>query len=330
MRDVGKRHHKLTAKERDLIALMHGRGESIRSIATFLERSPSTISDELKRNCLVNGDYVAIHAQSETEARKGKARKRPPLKDKKVYAYVMEKLREGWSPEQIAGRLKHDQGKPVICHETIYQFIYSEQGKKKGLSEYLPWKRKKRRKKHGRGVHRSRIPDRVSIHLRPVEVDSREEFGHWEGDTVEGRGHREGIHTEVERKSRLLIAAKVHQISSEATIRVQKEMFASLPKQARKSTTLDNGHENYQHNQLANLGIATYFADPYSSWQRGTNEYHNGLLRRYFPKGTSFTDLDQEDLADIVWEINNRPRKVLDFRTPQEVYNSCLSVRIPS
>ena len=330
MGDVSKRHHKkLTAEERDQIALMRGRGESIRSIAVFLGRSPGTISDELRRNGLPNGDYVAIHAQAETEARKRKARKRHPLKSKKVYAYVIENLREGWSPEQIAGRLKLEQGQPVICHETIYRYIYSEEGKKKGLSEYLPRKRTKRRKKRGRRVHRSRIPDRVSIHKRPAEVDSRDEFGHWEGDTVEGKGHREGIHTEVERKSRLLMAAKVQQISSDATIQVQKTMFQALPKEARRSTTLDNGPENHRHNQLGELGMETYFADPYSSWQRGTNEYHNGLLRRYLPKGTSFVDLDPEDLDDIVWEINNRPRKVLDFRTPQEVYNSCLGVRIP-
>ena len=330
MGDVSEKHHqKLSAEERDQIALLHGRGESIRGISVFLGRSPSTISDELKRNSLGNGDYVAIHAQGQTEARKGKARKRHPLKNEKVYAYVMEKLREGWSPEQIAGRLKVEQGKAVICHETIYQFIYGEQGKQMGLSEYLPWKRIKRRKKRGRGVHRSHIPDRVSIHRRPVEVDSRAEFGHWEGDTVEGKGHREGIHTEVERKSRLLVATIVSQISSEATIQVQKQMFTALPQEARRSTTLDNGHENHHHNQLAELGMGTYFADPYSSWQRGTNEYHNGLLRRYLPKGTSFKDLDPEDLADMVWEINNRPRKVLDFRTPQEVYNSCLGVRIP-
>ena len=136
MGDVSKRHHKkLTAEERDQIALMRGRGESIRSIAVFLGRSPGTISDELRRNGLPNGDYVAIHAQAETEARKRKARKRHPLKSKKVYAYVIENLREGWSPEQIAGRLKLEQGQPVICHETIYRYIYSEEGKKKGLMD---------------------------------------------------------------------------------------------------------------------------------------------------------------------------------------------------
>jgi IS30 family transposase len=171
MGDVGKRHRKLRAVERDQIALMRGRGESIRRIAVFLGRSPATISDELKRNCLVNGDYVAIHAQARAEARKEKAGKRHPLKNERAYAYVVEKLREGWSPEQIAGRLKYERGKPELCHETICRFVYSEQGKKMGLWEYLPWKRTKRRKKRGRGVRRSPIPDRVSIYRRPVEVN---------------------------------------------------------------------------------------------------------------------------------------------------------------
>ena len=210
----------------------------------------------------------------------------------------------------------------------VDRFIYSEQGKKMGLSEYLPWKRTKRRRKRGRKVHRSRIPNRVSIRERPIEATSRAEFGHWEGDTVEGKGHKDGIHTEVERVSRLLLAVKVNQVSSEQAIEAQKAMFAPLPAEARKSTTLDNGRENHRHAELAELGMATYFADPYSSWQRGTNEYHNGLLRRYLPKGSSFQDLDDDELADIVWEINNRPRKVLNFNTPQEVYNHCLGVRI--
>jgi IS30 family transposase len=330
MRVMSENHHKkVSADERDLIALLRGKGESNRSIARMLGRSPSTIVDELKRNSLNNGEYVAIHAQGRANERKAKGRKRHPLKNEAVYAGVIEKLREGWSPEQIAGRLWKERGEAVICHETIYRFIYSEQGKKMGLSEYLPWKRTKRRKKRGRRVHRSRIPDRVSIHNRPMEASSRAEFGHWEGDTVEGRGHKAGIHTEVERVSRLTLAVKVKQVSSEQAIEAQKAMFAPLPAEARKSTTLDNGRENHLHMKLAGLGMATYFADPYSSWQRGTNEYHNGLLRRYLPKGSSFEDLDDDDLADIVWEINNRPRKVLNFNTPQEVYNRCLGVRIP-
>ena len=329
MRDMSKDHHKkLSPDERDLIALLRGKGESNRSVATMLGRSPSTISDELKRNSLKSGEYVAIHAQGRADERRLKGRKRHPLKDEAVYAYVIEKLREGWSPEQIAGRLWKERGETVICHETIYRFIYSEQGKKMGLSEYLPWKRTKRRKKGGRRVHRSRIPVASGDHDRPIEASSRAEFGHWEGDTVEGRGHKDGIHTEVERVSRLTLAVKVKQVSSEQAIEAQKAMFTPLPAEARKSTTLDNGRENHLHMKLAELGMATYFADPYSSWQRGSNEYHNGLLRRYLPKGSSFEDLDDDELADIVCEINNRPRKVLNFNTPQEVYNSCLGVRI--
>lgn len=192
----------------------------------------------------------------------------------------------------------------------------------------MPWKRTKRRKKHGRIVHRGHISDRVSIHQRPEIVNKRVVFGHWEGDTVEGSGHKDGIHTEVERISRLLKAAKVSAITSAQAIAAQKKIFGELPKRARHSTTLDNGRENHLHGRLKQLGMVTYFADPYSSWQRGTNEYHNGLLRRYLPKGTSFVDLTQEELDDIVWEINNRPRKVLNFNTPQEVFNSYLSGRI--
>lgn len=322
-----KHHQKLTAQERDLIALWKGGGVSQREIARRLGRSHSTIIDETRRNRF-GETYVAIHAQYLSDQRKANARKRHYLKDAKTYAHVISKLQEGWSPEQIAGTLRKKQGETVICYETIYQFIYSEYAKDKKLWEYLPWKRTKRRKKHGRIVHRGRIPNRISIHQRPEAVNSRLAFGHWEGDTVEGRGHRGGIHTEVERLSRFMIAAKVCAITSEEAIATQKKIFSKLPTYARHSTTLDNGKENHLHSRLKRLGMITYFADPYSSWQRGTNEYHNGLLRRYLPKGTSFVDLAQEELDNIVWEINNRPRKVLNFNTPQEVFNLYLGGRI--
>jgi len=322
-----KHHKKLTAQERDLIALWKGGGVSVREIARRLGRSHSTIIDETYRNRF-GETYVAIHAQYLSDQRKANAGKRHPLKDAKTYAHVVSKLQGGWSPEQIAGTLRKEEGETVICHETIYQFIYSDDFKDKQFWEYLPWKRTKRRKKHGRIVHRGHIPDRVSIHQRPETVNERIVFGHWEGDTVEGRGHRDGIHTEVERMSRFLRAAKVCAITSEEAIVAQKKIFNKLPAYARRSTTLDNGKENHLHSRLKQLGMVTYFADPYSSWQRGTNEYHNGLLRRYLPKGTSFADLTQEELDDIVWEINNRPRKVLNFNTPQAVFNSYLGGRI--
>lgn len=318
-----KHHLKLTTKERDLIALWKSAGVGVNEMARRLARAKSTVSEEIKRNSFKSKDesyYVSIHAQAVTEKRKLEARKRSPLKDAATYSFVLDKLRGGWSPEQIVGKLKKETGKTIICTETIYQFIYAKKNQDLKLWEYLPWKRQKRKKKQGRQVHRSHIPHRVSIHERPEKVNQRSEFGHWEGDTVEGKGHQDGIHTEVERLSRLLAARKVPAITSEEALKAQKEIFQPLPKVARQSTTLDNGRENHLHYQLREINMGTYFADPYSSWQRGTNEHHNGLLRRYLPKGTYFANLAQEELEDIVWEINNRPRKCLNFNTPQEVF----------
>lgn len=306
-----------------MIAVWIGGGIKLREIGRRLGRSASTISEEVKRN-KYQGHYVAIHAQNVTNQRKQKARERYPLKDAKTYSYVLEKLTDGWSPEEIAGRLKREHKRTVICHETIYHFIYAKEQKEKKLWEYLPRKQTKRRKQKGRSVHKSNIVDRVSIHERSEAVNKRTVFGHWEGDTVEGKGKRDGIHTEAERVSRKFAAVKISRIASEETVTAQKSIFQSLPEKARQSTTLDNGKENHLHMQLKDLGMATYFADPYSSWQRGTNEYHNGLLRRYLPKKTSFVTLTQEELDDIVWEINNRPRKCLSYQTPQEVFDSYL------
>lgn len=321
---MGNHHTKLSAHERDLIAIWIGGGIKLREIARRLERSVSTISDEVKRNNY-QGNYVAIHAQYVTDQRKVNARRRHPLKDKNTYVYVLKKLECGWSPEEIAGRLKCKNGKTIICHETIYQFIYAEENKEKKLFEYLPRKQKKRKKQKGRKVHKSHIPERVSIHQRPEEVNQRRVFGHWEGDTIEGKGKKDGIHTEAERVSRMFAAVKVGAITSELAVIAQKKIFAVLPEKARRSTTLDNGKENHLHMELKDINMKTYFADPCSSWQRGTNEYHNGLLRRYLPKGTSFADLTQEELDDIVWEINNRPRKCLDYQTPKEIFDSYIN-----
>lgn len=322
-------HNKLKEVERDQIALLNAQGKGIRTIARELGRSPSTICDELKRNGN-RGVYVAIQAQSDYEVRKSKAGRRQALKNKDVYKYVTGKLQEGWSPELIEGRLKrnHPQEKRWwISYETIYQYIYDPKNIDEGWWEYLPRKQKKRKKKSGRTVHRSHIPDRVSIHLRPEDVNTRLIFGHFEGDTVEGlRSVGDGIHTEVERVSRVTFAIKVAAITSEEGAAAQQKIFAKLPTEARLSTTLDNGRENHLHMKLKDtLGIQTYFADPYSSWQRGTNEFHNGLLRRYLPKGTDFSRLTQEELDDIVWEINSRPRKVLEYATPLEVFNQYLA-----
>lgn len=322
-----QKRKRLSEEERDRIAVLHAQGRSVREIGRLLDREHSTILRELTRNRFGSG-YNAIHAQHVAEDRKSHAGKRHPLKDKSIYAYILEKLKEGWSPEQIAGRLQFESGERVICHETIYRFIYTKALKEDRLWEYLPRKQKHRHKYHGRKTQRSRIPQRVSIHNRPQRINNRSELGHWEGDTVEGRNHKDGIHTEVERVSRYLMATKVAAITSEETIEVQKAMFSHLPEQLRQSTTLDNGKENHLHVQLEELSMKTYFADPYSSWQRGTNENTNGLLRRYLPKKTVLTNVTQEELDDIVWEINNRPRKVLQYRKPIEILSGAIQLRM--
>lgn len=331
---------KLTPQERDKITVRLAQGVTISSIARELGRSKSTISDEVKRNKKWDREkndwvYEAIFAQEETDTRMVERRKRPQMKNEWIYQYVIEHLRSGWSPEQIEGTLKRDFSgdyQRTIGHEAIYQYIFHPDNREEKLWEYLPRKQKRRRERKGRGVHHSRIPERVSIHVRPEGINNRTEFGHYEGDTIEGRRSiGDGIHTEVERVSRMTFAVKVDSISSEAALQAQKKIFSSLPPQARQSTTLDNGRENHLHFKLrTELKMDTYFADPYSSWQRGTNEYHNGLLRRYIPKKTDFTDLTQEELDDMLWEINTRPRKVLGYQTPLEVFQRHLANRSDS
>jgi transposase, IS30 family len=314
-----QKRNKISPLERDQIALWHSQNLSLREIAKKLDRNVSSISREIKRNSF--GEYyVAIHAQAQFTKRIAKARTRHPLKNKSVYAYVLKKLRSGWSPEQIAGRLKLMKGgNPYwhIHHETIYRFIYSKENKHKMLWEYLPRKQKKRRKKYGRKTQRVRIPDRVSIHDRPSEVESREMFGHWEGDSVINKAHKGGMHTEVERKTRFTMATFLKSREASETAQVASKMFNNLPKEAKKSTTLDNGLEFVKHKEF---GVNTYFADTYASWQRGTNENTNGLIRRYLPKKTDFSKVTQKELNDIIEEINNRPRKCLGFYTPREMF----------
>ena len=329
---MGKKHNKLNALEREKISIWLNQSINKREIARRLNRSDSTIRYEIK----INGykkQYVAVHAQAKSEKRAIKSRHRHPLKNKSVYKYVLKKIRLGWSPEQISERLKFRKpNNPFwkIHHETIYRFIYAKENQHKSLWEYLPRKQKKRRKKYGRKVRKSGIPDRVSIHDRPNEIENREIFGHWESDSIVGKNHLGGIHTEVERKTRFIMARFIKDLTAKETASKASQMFRDLPEKAKKSTTLDNGLENVKHKDF---GLATYFCDPYSSWQRGTNENSNGLIRRYLPKKTDFSKFEQWELDDMIDEINNKPRKCLGYRTPQEAFIEelkSISARIPS
>jgi IS30 family transposase len=313
----------LQPNERDKIAIWSGSGISAREIGRRLGRDHTVINRELKRNRYGDG-YVAIHAQNLANKRNHQIKKKCWWQKQWLYSHVIKKLREGWSPEQISGRLKLDYGYKIISHESIYRFIYDPENKDKKLWEYLTRKQRKRYKKYGRKTQRTRIPNRVSIHTRGKRIDNRKQFGHWESDSIIGQQTKSKvIHTEVERKTRYLSAVIINSKSATDTIDAQKKIFTRLPA---KTVTMDNGTEFVKHEELNKMNIKTFFADPYCSGQRGTNENTNGLIRRYLPKKTNFKNLTQEDLDDIVWEINNRPRKVLQFSTPFEALQKSLLI----
>lgn len=353
----------MTQTERERLAAWLKEGVAKKEIARRLGRDIKTIRRELTRNACKVSDgkdtwkiiYEPAHAQQAAMERKQNAWfAKQPLKNKNIYAYVLEKLKDSWSPEQIAGRLREVDHRGEkdwqICHETIYQFIYKEKTDKakqrvlqerildkrlstglkmatvtdhqRPLWEYLRRKQTKRRKRSGRKVHRSHIPDRVSIHKRPRIIARRKQFGHWEGDSLVGKAHASGLHTEYERVASYTRFARLTRITAYEMANAATLIFAPLPAYARRSTTLDNGVEHHEHTRLKKeLGMQTYFADPYSSWQRGGNENCNLWIRYYFPKGTDFSTISDEELQDVEWELNNRPRKRLNFKTPQEVFD---------
>ena len=356
-------HTKLTATDRKLLSRWKKEGLSNAECAKRLGRHVATIGRELTRNktrVAIGRDweiiYEPLHAHHVAMERKQNAfNAKQPLKSKKIYRYVLKHLRKGWSPEQIAGRLREVTHKGDsswhICMETIYQFIYKKKtdvtrqgllqqsvldkrkvGKEKQLIivtdydrplwEYLRRKQKRRRKKGGHKSQRVRIPDRISIHDRPRIVAGRKQFGHWEGDSIVGLRHKNGLHTEYERVASMTRFERLKRVSADETVNAAQKIFGKLPAHARRSTTLDNGSEHANHKKF---GIQTYFADSYASWQRGGNENCNLWIRYYFPKGTYFARISDEELRDVEWELNNRLGKRLKFRTPQEVFSEYLN-----
>lgn len=276
--------------------------------------------------------YLAGQAQQQAAVRTSRSHQPFRMRHDRLVDWVLKQLEKGWTPEEISGRLPiefPDDARMRVGVETLYAWIYSPGMRHRQLWQYLPRGRQRRRKRHGRRVHADRIRWRVSIHDRPAEIDDRSEFGHWESDSMLGVRGSGGLHTTVERVSRYLQAIKIPAITADATLQAQQSAFARLPAHAGRSVTADNGSEFAHHHRLADtLAIPTYFADPYSAYQRGTNEHFNGRIRKYLPKGTSFANLDQHELDQIVTEINNRPRKILGWATPAEVFNELCSTQV--
>lgn len=309
-----------TTEEREMSRGMRENGYSIRKIAEKLNRSPSSVSREFKRNSNKDGTYAAYTADKKYLKRRKNCCRKPKLLDENLKAYVLERLNLRWTPEEIAGRARLENAFS-ISYNTIYRAIDSGI-LPKSVKKIMRFKSKRNKKKKA-DDKRGKIPETVSISERPAEVEARQTVGHWEGDTVLGQRKTGCIGTLVERVTGYLVGFKLENSKAENFNKGAAKALSGLPKALKKTLTVDNGIEFMLHKELSKaIDMDIYFCDPYSPWQRGTNENTNGLLRQFFPKGSSFADITDEQLSDVVSLINNRPRKRLGFRSPAEVlYN---------
>ena len=323
-------YHHFTPHEQYIVAHLTSAGFSQREIGRRLGRHHASIGREIRRNRPTYADdAVYWYDDAEYYAKERCHRPRHRRRQhERLLTYVTSRLHLDWSPEAISGRLKVDHPYDTtmrICHETIYRWIYEDSRHKGDLHRHLRRGHKYRRRQKRYGSGRRFIPERVSIDLRPSVVATRERFGDWEGDTVEGGKGTGHLATHVERKCRYLIAAKLTDKKASTMTAQSTALFRRMPRRLRYTLTVDNGKEFSQFKEIeAKTGMRVYFADPYAAWQRGTNENTNGLLRYYFPKGTDFRNVSEKDIALVVKKLNNRPRKCLNYQNPHEVLRQAL------
>ena len=330
-RERRRSRHVLTLAEREQISRGIVADNSIRSIAASLGRAPSTISREIKRN----GGCRRYRACRADQAAWERAKRPKPCKlviNRSLARIVAKQLRALWSPEQIAGWSKYaypnDEGYQV-SHETIYKslFIQARGALKKELLQHLRRTRVMRRSRHNRlkGAGLGQITDTVSIRERPASVEDRAVPGHWEGDLIIGSNNSQ-IATLVERHTRYVMLVRVPSKDTKTVINALIKHAHKLPRELYKSLTWDRGKEMADHQRFSlDTNIKVYFCDPRSPWQRGSNENTNGLLRQYFPKGMDLSNIHQNKLNAVARQLNERPRKTLDFRTPAERFNQCVA-----
>jgi len=305
----------LSDDEREQIGLLKVLGHSIGAIARAIRRPKSTVSRELSRNRLPSGRYSPLHAAGAYQLR----RRREALieKDRALRTFVLDRLAEGWTPEQIAGWLKagNERHLRAVGCETIYAFIYRAAQKAEQLWRYLTRRHKRRRPRRSR-PSRDTIKDRVSIHERPENIDARTEAGHWEGDLIICKRTRPVLVLH-ERKSRVTLAARLVGKTAAETISVMLAVFARIEPTLRKSITFDNDTAFAQHARLKTMcAMTTWFCDAYASWQKGGVENANGRLRRWLPRQIDIDKVSDEEIQDIILTANLTPRKCLGFKTP--------------
>ena len=319
-----------TIDEREYIQQALWEKKSIRGIALVINRSPSSISRELRRNNPVRSNIYTPRIAQEKAIKKRSCRGRyERLKNDTVRSYVTSHLKLGWSPEQIAGMIKKEKV-GSISHEAIYQYIYAQVHRngwgelRKGKEDLRPYLRRKQKRRTHLGLRKTTKLERISgksIDIRPHIVEYRKRLGDWEGDTVESCDHKPGINTLVDRKSGYVLITKVKDKASASTVEAMRRL-TSFPCH---TVTLDNGPENTNWRDMEEVTkVNVYYAHPYHSWERGTNENTNGLIREYFPKKTDFTLVSDEEIAKVEYILNTRPRKRLNWSTPLQVMGVAL------
>ena len=327
------KYQHLDVKEREEIQAGLWNKESIRSIAKRLGRSPASISREITKNIPLQRQYRPRLAHERALLKRKERGRKLRLKNQTIRRYVIKKLKRGWSPEQIAGRMKLEEI-GSISHEAIYQYVYARVYRDGNgymrpgypdLRVYLKRRHKKRARKGMRKGERIFKPKGPSIEDRPLVVDLRTRIGDWEGDTIAGKNNSVGLNSLVERTSGLLLLTKLEAKTAKATREVVCRRLDGLPVY---TLTTDNGPENQEWRETKeSIGAPVYFAHPYCSGERGTNENTNGLVRWYEPKKTDFTLVSEEEIADVEYALNTRPRKRLGYRTPLEVFNQSVALQ---
>lgn len=321
-------------EERHVISAYLKDGVSLRSVAKKLERSVSSISAEVRAGG-GRENYDPNTAHFNAKLRKWNANSRNPMKDKRVWDYVMEKLEEGLSPEQIAGRIKNDYKKDEtmrISHETIYVFVNSREGRDLDLAKTLRRKKFRKLRKYrmeSQTLKKIKIPNRTSIRERPKAVANKKRFGDWESDLMEGkRGTKAALSVQKERKSQFVCLTKISSKTAKENNRAIKLNFSSFPNAMLRTITYDNGSENVNHDEINRLfEMLSFFCDAYCSWQKGSVENIIGLVREYLPKGTDLSKVSEEEIKAIQDRLNNRPRKCLGYKTPNEVLSKHLKTQ---
>lgn len=318
-----RKYRPLTPDERGEIMIGLRAGESMSSIADRLNRNRSVIWREVKNNSTEDGRYQCYWAQKRSERRRRGSRQRERIADRQIRSYVREKLEEGWSPEQIAGRIRLDKPGTRLSHETIYQYVFKTE---RNLTQYLQCGRKRRRKRVHKRAKRVLIPYRTGIEERPESVNTREEHGHWEGDTAVSRQSKQALMVLQERKLGLTFLKKLPRCAPREMNDAIVARLSVLPPEMRRSVTFDNGQENRRHHELHEaIGVQTYFCNPYHSWEKGSVENAVGLTRRVWPKKTDYALISEEEVATLEYRLNTRPRKRFGYLTPLE-YALCVAL----